>query len=129
MTTSRIGYGSLQVIPPPTLMDLGWPTPKNVPIALTSRGIENDILNAMKCTFESHCATLIFFMPLHLFVFLFRVGEAHRTPTMWIAKGQIALMALLPPSWHSKVVQHIGDTIKCMVIMEKIIVRYHIAKQ
>lgn len=128
--TSRNGCGTLRAISSPTLMvDDDWPTPDNTSIALTGRRIESDVFNAMKCTYGSHRATLTSFMPLHLFVFLFRVGHVHRTPTMWIAKGGTAMDAFLPPAWDCKIVQHNGDSIKCMVVKEKIIVRYHIAKQ
>lgn len=48
---------------------------------------------------------------------------------MWIAKGEGALCHFLSPTWDSKVVHHNGDTIKCGVIKDKILVRYHIAKQ
>ena len=44
--TSRTDCGSLQAIPPPTLVDLDWPAPlDNVSVPLTSRQIEIDILN------------------------------------------------------------------------------------
>lgn len=58
-----------------------------------------------------------------------RRGDVYRTPTMWIAKGGGTLNKILPSTWASKVVKHKGDTIKCMVLAEKVVVRYNIAKQ
>ena len=72
----------------------------------------------------SHRATLSSFMPFHLFAFLFKDTKVHRTPTMWIAKGGVAMNAFLPPSRDLKVVQHQGDRIKCMVVTKKMVIQY-----
>ena len=122
-------FGRLQSIPSPTLADPDWPVPDNALMTFTSRKIETNIYSAMKCTYGSHRATITFFMPLHLFVFLFKVGNVHRTPTMWIAKGGTALHRFLPQSWESKITQHNGDTIKCALVADRVVSRYHIAKQ
>ena len=83
----------------------------------------------MKCTYGSHRATLTSFMPLHLFAFLFKDVEVHRTPTMWIAKGGAAMNAFLPPSWDLKVAQRQGETIWFMVVSKMMVIWYQIAKQ
>ena len=115
--------------PAPTLSSPEWPIPDRQTILFTYRKLENDIHNAMKCTYGSHRATLTLFIPLHLFVYLFHTGEVHRTPTMWITKGGLALSQVLSRAWDTKVSLHNGDTIRCMVVAEKMVIRYHIAKQ
>lgn len=127
--TSSRAYGKLELTPTPTFGSPEWPIPDNASVAFTSRRIEIDIQHAMKCTYGSHRATVTTFMPLHMFVFLFRAGEVHRTPTMWIAKGEASLSRFLSRTWNAKVVQHNGDTIRCCVVEEKLVVRYHIGKQ
>lgn len=127
--TTANGWGKLVPAPAPSLTSPDWPIPDTTSVALASGRIESDLKNAMKCTYGSHRATIVCFMPIHLFVHLFRAGDAHRTPTMWIAKGEGALCHFLSPTWDSKVVHHNGDTIKCGVIKDNILVRYHIAKQ
>lgn len=123
------GWGKLEKAPAPSLTSPGWPIPDTTSMVLASGRIESDVKNAMKCTYGSHRATITCFMPIHIFACLFCTGDTHRTPTMWIAKGEGALCHFLSPTWDSKVVHHNGDTIKCSVIKANILVRYHIAKQ
>lgn len=68
-------------------------------------------------------------VPLHVFVFFFNSQEVHRTPTMWVCKGAAAQNIFLPAEWDTKVVQHQGDTIKCTVVSDKVVTRYHIGRQ
>ena len=127
--TSRSGWGKVEPIPTPSFVSPEWQIPDKVSVEFTSRRVAFDIQNAMKCTYGSHRATLAMFLPLNMFVHLFHACEVHRTPTMWIAKGESALSQFLPSTWNSKVVQHNGDTIRCCVVEESIVVRYHIGKQ
>ena len=127
--TTANGWGQLVPTQAPSLTCPDWPLPDTTSVALAINRIETDVKCAMKCTYGSHRATITSYMPIHLFVFFFRASEVHRTPTMWIAKGEGALRHLLTPSWDSKVVQHNGDTIKCSVVLDKLVLRYHIAKQ
>ena len=127
--TTANGTGKLLPEPSPTLLTVEWPTPDNASVALASLQIERQVQNAMKCTYGSHKATITCFIPLHLFVYLFRRSDTYRTPTLWIAKGERPLTCFLSPAWDTKVVQHTGDTIRCGVVVEKVVVRYHIAKQ
>ena len=103
--------------------------PDNALIAATKRRMEVDVHAAMKCTYGSHKATVTWFVPLHVFVHVFRLQSIHRTPTMWICKGDGALNSFLAAGWETKVVIHQGDKIKCSVIGELLVFRYHIAKQ
>ena len=48
---------------------------------------------------------------------------------MWICKGDGALKYFLVVGWETKVVIHQGDNIKCFVIGDLLVFRYHIAKQ
>ena len=125
----RDGYGKLVPIPAPALASIEWPLPDNCTLVAFKRRIEVDVQAAMKCTYGSHKATISWFVPLHLFVYIYQSAEVHQTPTMWISKGDGALNSFLAERWETKVVQHQGDTIKCSVIGEKIISRYYIAKQ
>lgn len=127
--TTANGTGKLVPKPTPTLTSNEWPIPDNASVAMACLQIESKVQNAMKCTYGSHKATITCFIPLHLFVYLFRTSDTHRTPTLWIAKGERALTCFLSPAWDKKVVQHNGDTIRCGVIVEKVVMRYHIAKQ
>ena len=127
--TSRNGWGKLEPLPTPTISSPDWQIPDKVSVGLTCRRIAFDILNAMKCTYGSHRASIGMHLPLNMFVHLFHRWEVHRTPTMWIAKGEGALSQCLPRTWNSKVVQHNGDTIRCCVVEEKVVVRYHIGRQ
>ena len=120
--TSRESFGTLWALSAPPLMDLDWPRSNNTLVALIKRQIEIDVCIAMKCTYDSHRATLTSFMPLHLFAFLFKDAEVHRTPKMWIAKAGAAMNAFLPPSWDLKVAQRQGDTIWRMVVSEMMVI-------
>lgn len=126
---SRSGWGKIEPTPPPAFTSPEWKIPDKLSMALTSRRVASDIQTAMKCTYGSHRATIGMFLPLNMFVHLFRTCEVHRTPTMWIAKGESALGHFLPRKWNSKVIQHNGDTIRCCVVEEKVVVRYQIGKQ
>lgn len=129
-TTTRKGNGQLEPIPTPTFSSLEWPIPDRASVAFFIQRLELDIQNAMKCTYGSHRATIASFMPLHLFVYLFRgAGVVHRTPTMWIAKGESDLSQFLPRTWSCKIVQHNGDLVRCCVVEEKVVARYRISKQ
>lgn len=125
----RGGCGKLMPTQAPTLSSIEWPLPDGFTLVAFKRKIEVDVQAAMKCTYGSHKATIGWFVPLHVFVYIFRSAETHRTPTMWISKGDRALKSFLVDGWDTKVVNHQGDTIKCSVIAEKISSRYHIAKQ
>lgn len=123
------GYGNLIPMSAPTVDSLEWPIPDTLSVASFRRRIECDVKSAMKCTYGSHRATLTWFVPIHMFVFLFRIVDPRRTPTMWIAEGDRALQHFLPRGWDTKVVLHQNDSIKCAVVNDKVIVRYHISKQ
>lgn len=69
-----------------------------------------------------HTEPQLHYMSLHLFVYLFHAREVHRTPIMWIAKGERALSQFLSQTWKYKVVHHNGDTIGCCVMEEKVVV-------
>ena len=123
------GYGNLIPMSAPTVDSLEWPIRDALLVASFRRKIECDVKSAMKCTYGSHRATLTWFVPIHMFVSLFKIADPRRTPTMWIAEGVRALQHFLPHGWDTKVVLHQDDTIKCAVISDKVIVRYHISKQ
>lgn len=127
--TSKSGWGKIEPIPTPTFASPEWQIPDKTSVAFMCRRMAFDIQAAMKCTYGSHKATIGTFCPLNVFVHLFRACQVHKTPTMWIAKGGSALSQFLPREWNSKVVQHSGDTIRCCVVEEKVVVRYHIGKQ
>ena len=129
VTPRRDGYGNLTPIQSPSLDSLEWPMPDNALIVATKRRMEVDVHAAMKCTYGSHKATVTWFVPLHVFVHVFRLQSIHRIPTMWICKGDGALNSFLAAVWETKVVIHQGDKIKCSVIGELLVFRYHIAKQ
>ena len=97
--------------------------PNNALIAPTKRRMEVDVHAAMKCTYGSHKATVTWFVPLHVFVHVFILQSIHKTPTMWICKGDGALNSFLAAGWETKVVIHQGDKTKCSIIGD------HIAKQ
>lgn len=129
VTPRQDGYGSLSPIQLPSFDSLEWPRPDNALIAATKRRMEVDVHAAMKCTYGSHKATVTWFMPLHVFVHIFRLQSIHRTPTMWICRGDNALNSFLAAGWETKIVNHQGDNIKCSVIGELLVFRYHIARQ
>ena len=112
----------------PTLASIEWPLVDNYTLVAFKRRIEVDVHAAMKCTYGSHKDTISWFVPLHLFVYIYHSAKVHQIPTMCISKGDGALNSFLAERWETKVVQHQGDTIKCSVIGEKIISRYCIAK-
>ena len=108
----RGGCGKLMPIQAPTLSSIEWPLPDGFTLVAFKRKIEVDVQAAMKCTYGSHKATIGWFVPLHVFVYIFCSAETHRTPTMWISKGDRALKSFLVDGWDTKVVNHQGDTIK-----------------
>lgn len=127
--TTTNGWGKLVPTSAPPLTSPQWPIPDTSSVALTSSRIRKNVQNAMKCTYGSHRATITCYMPIHIFVHFLHASDTHCTPTMWISKGKEALSHFLSPAWDSKIVQHNGDTIKCSVMVEKVVVRYHIVKQ
>ena len=129
VTPRQDGYGNLTPIQSQSLDILEWPMPNNALIAATKRRMEVDVHAAMKCTYGSHKATVTWFVPLHVFVHVFRIQSIHKTPTMWICKGDGALNSFLVAGRETKVVIHQGDKIKCSIIGELLVFRYHIAKQ
>ena len=125
----RDGYGKLVPIEAPTLASIEWPLPDNCTSVTFKRRIEVDVQATMKCTYGSHKATISWFVPLHIFVYIYHSTKIHQTPTMWISKGDRALNSFLAEWWEKKLVQHQGYTIKCSAISEKLISRYYIAKE
>ena len=84
---------------------------------------------AMKCTYGSHRATVAWFLPVHVFVFIFRSQEVHRTPAMCVCKDSAAQNDFLPADWDTKIVQHQQDPIKCNIVTNKVATQYHITRQ
>ena len=121
--------GDLVPIGKPTLTSMDWPTPNNTTLFSIKRRIMADVQAAMKCTYGSHRATVAWFLHVHIFVFIFRSQEVHRTPTMWVCKGSAAQNDFLPADWDTKIVQHQHDTIKCNIVTNKVVTQYHIGRQ
>lgn len=71
------------------------------------------------------------FMPLHVFIAIFKTAALHRTPTMWISKDGAfdALNNFLKGDWCTKIGEHHTDIIKCSAVMTKVKCRYQIGKQ
>lgn len=71
VTPRRDGCGRLEPINPPTLASIDWPLPDSSTVVAFKRRIEMGVWASMKCTYGSHKATVGFFLPLHVFVFIF----------------------------------------------------------
>ena len=125
----RNNCGHLVPMESPTLTSMDWTTPDETTLFCIKRRIMADVQAAMKCTYGSHRATVAWFVPVHVFVFIFRSKEVHRTPTMWVCKGTVAQNDILPAKWDTKIVHHQKDLIKCSVVTDKMVTRYHIARQ
>lgn len=123
------GWGNLHPIPFPSFDSPEWPVPDNATMDCFRRRFHLDVHSSMKCTYGSHRANLSWFVPIHVFVRIFSTATLHRTPTMWVSKGERALDVFLASDWATKEVRHQGDLIRCSVIREKMIARYYIARQ
>ena len=91
------------------------------------RRMVHDIQSSLKPTYGSHNITMSLFMPLHMFIAIFKRSTLHHTPTMWISKDGTfdALNKFLKGDWTTKVGEH---HIKSSAIMSKARCRYHIDK-
>lgn len=125
------GWGKLEPLDVPSISSPHWPIPDNITLESFRRRLYMDVHTSLKCTYGSHRASLGWFMPLHVFAHIFSSIGAHKTPTMWVCKDAVhmALDKFLHAGWNTKEVHHQGDNIRCSVIMDKIVARYHIGKQ
>ena len=117
----RISCGHLVPIEKSTLTSMDWPTPNNITLFAIKRRIIADVQAAMKCTYGSHRATVAWFLPVHVFEFIFKSQEVHRTPIMWVCKGSATQNDFLLADWDTKIVEHQQDTIKCSIVTNKVV--------
>lgn len=127
----RKGSGTLEPIPLPGLTSTEWPLPDPTTMESFQRRIFHDIQSSLKPTYGSHRTTVSLFMPLHVFIAIFKMATFHRTPTMWISKDGAfdALKNFLKGDWCTKIGEHHADIIKCSAIMSNARCRYQIGKQ
>lgn len=124
-------FGALEPISAPAINSLEWPIPDPIIMESFQRRIFHDIQSSLKPTYGSHRIIVSLFMPLHVFIAIFKAGKFHRTPTMWISKDGTfeALDTFLKGDWTTKVAEHQGDVIKCSAVMSMVRCRYQIGKQ
>ena len=106
-----------------------WPTQDVATLSSFCYRIKFDANSAMKCTYGLHRASISWFVPIHIFAWIFCMAHVHCTPTMWVHKGDSMLNNFLGYNWGTKEVHHQGDFIKCYVLSAGIVVQYHILKQ
>lgn len=124
-------FGKLEPIPLPALHSSEWSSPDSTTMESVQRKMILDIQSSLKPTYGSHISSITLFMPIHVFVAIFKSTTIHRTPTMWISKNGVceALDAFLKGDWTTKIVEHQADIIKCTAIMSNVRCRYQIHKQ
>ena len=127
----RVGSGALEPIPLPGMTSPDWPLPDPTTMESFQCRLVHDIQSSLKPTYGSHNTTVSLFMPLHMFIAIFKTATLHRTPTMWISKDGTfdALNRFLKGDWTTKVGEHQGDIIKSSAIMSRARCRYQIGKQ
>lgn len=73
----RDGCGKLVPIKAPTLDSIDWPLPDSYTLVAFKQRIEVDVQALMKCTYGSQKATMRWFVPLHVFVYIFHSVDVH----------------------------------------------------
>ena len=125
-------FGSLEPIPFPSFNSPKWPSLNPTTMESFKCRTINDIQSSLKPTYGFHRTSVSLFMPLHVFIAIFKASTFHRTPTMLISwdGAYEALDTFLMGDWSTKIGEHQADIIKCSAIMSSIRCKYkQIVKQ
>jgi hypothetical protein len=123
-------FGSLEEISIPPFSSVEWPQPDLETVEACRLKIVKDIEQCMKFTFGSRRVYMSLAMPMHVFAKAFQSTSIHHTKTMWVCKDIpcSVLDDFLQIGWDLREGNHNGDIIRCQVVNEHTVLRYHISK-
>lgn len=124
-------HGHLQDLPIPAIRSLEWEVPDAATLSSFRYKIKDDILKAMTPGRISRRIKIQWFIPLHVFVDVFKSMDLQRTKTMWLNRrlSSCELDNHIDEGWNIKETQHIGDIISCRVNPNSLSLSYQISRQ
>ena len=128
--TSVNSYGSLELLPSPSLNSLEWPIPDEWSLQTLKMRIARDIHGSLKFGRVSRSMGLSWFVPIHIFTYIFKTTNSLRCPSMFVSKNisEDFLNFNFERGWNEVGGVHKGDTFSCRVVIPSVTFHYLIAR-
>ena len=134
--TSLRGYGSLTELPLPGFESKNWDVPSLTILQSFKAKIYNEVQKCLKTNIASKQSRVSVFLPLEVFVYLFKQQTIRTAKTMFSITGQNkSMLQFLKTGWDEKTTDNVqcridDDTVQCkyMIGNQNFILLFHYSR-